>query len=155
MRRYSALIFPVFLVASCFASPDAVAQDGEAADIPKVAKTGPARLPAAPFPFRANTGDADYDLLIDLTDPEVKRKYKTMFRKHHLPYNAGSFEDIVLHAISADPALELVVITDASEDKLLIGTGNPLYRKNLLKMLHPVFRDEAGFDKFIQSMQEE
>ncbi len=155
VRRYPALIFLLFLFAGFIVPTETTAQEGEVADIPKVAKTGADRQSAAPFPFRAYAGDGEYDLQIDLNDPEVKRRYKTMFRKHHLPYNAGSFEDIVLHAVSADPALELVIITEASADKLLIGTGNPLYRKNLLKMLQPVLRDEAGFDKFMQSMQEE
>jgi len=155
VKRYPALFFLFFLLAGCIASVAAIAQDDGAADLPKAAQAGAPNPATSPFPFRVHAGDEEYDLMIDLNDPEVKRKYKTMFRKHHLPYNAGSFEDIILHAVSGDPALEMVVITDASDDKLLIGTGNPIYRKNLLKMLQPVLRDEAGFDKFVRSMNDE
>ncbi len=154
MKRYASFILLIFL--SGFIYPVTVsAQEDEEVEIRDVAKSKTTRPDPVPFPFRANTGDSEYDLLIELSDPEVKRKYKDIFRKYNLPYNAVSFEEIVLHAASADPALELVVITEAADNRLLIGTGNPLYRKNLLKLLRPVLRDEAGFDKFMKSMQEE
>lgn len=129
---------------------------GSSAQVSGANRAGSVVADQPPFPFRSYVDDNDeYDLFIDLSAPEVKRMYKAIFKKHELPYNGASFEEVVLHALASDPALETVVITSASDNKLLIGTGNPIYRKNLIKLLVPILRNEPSFDKFMSSLQEE
>lgn len=135
------MLLPAALLLCCALRPASVAAQ------PLTAPAGK----ALPFPFRANTpGDAEYDLVIDLKDPAVQEKYKSVFRNNHLPFTATAFEEVILQLAEADAGLARTVITAAGDGRVLIGTGNPIYQQNFINLLRPVLQRPEALDRFLK-----
>ena len=145
----------IILIAGGFCSPQALAQsvkDGEDAPAKMVQKKKGAPVP---FPFTKVEDEEEYDLMINLRDERVKSQLKPVMQKYNLAYTPASFEDLITEMLEQDAALSSVAIFSAREDKLLIGSGNVLYRQNMIRLLRPALQNGTSLDRFLKSREQE
>jgi hypothetical protein len=118
-------------------------------------KPAPALKTGVPFPFRVLETDSEYDLYIDLKEPAVKQKYRDIFLKYKLPYTPAAFEEALLQIAERDPGLARIMITATEEGRVLVGTGNPIYRQNLINLLQPMLQQPERLGQILKDMDRE
>lgn len=109
------------------------------------------KKPVKHFPFVVDENNTEYDISFDVTDPAIISKYSPAFKKHNLPFDAETVEDVIRQIVAAkNPTMAQVITTGVEDKKVMIGSGNKSYQQQVISTLKGVLNNAAELEGFVQ-----
>ncbi len=106
------------------------------------------------FPFRFNETNARFDIMINLNDPNVISKYKSLFKKHKLKFEGYTWQEVVSQIMEkVDPYLNRDVDYMDGDDELYISTkGKKAVQEAYLKDMLMVLLNRDIMDAYLKKL---